>query len=137
MFPPKWEESLGGYFIYAELEQCSVENLQEGVSNKSHLNLFKVPTREAFCIIFFLSLRGQSYIACFLGPLCFPFLIYSKVWWRRSPKLNFSVDINVITLHLAVNIKHIFPYWFWLFLYPLKNDSGNIPIDITQYLHLL
>ena len=80
MFPPKWEESLGGYFIYAELEQCYVENLQEGVSNKSHLNLFKVPTRVAFCIIFFFffwSLRGQSYIAYFIGP--FPYLFKGLV----------------------------------------------------------
>ena len=78
MFPTKCEESLGGYFIYAELEQCSVENLQEGVSNKSHLNVFKVPTRLAFCIIFFFwSLRGQSYIACFLGP--FPYLFKGLV----------------------------------------------------------
>ena len=60
IFPPKLEESLGEYFIYAELEQCSVENLQEGVSNKSHLNLFKVPTRLAFCIIFFFFLVTQG-----------------------------------------------------------------------------
>ena len=68
--------SLGGYFIYAELEQCSVENLQEGVSNKSHLNLFKVPTSLALCIIsffFFLVTQGPVLHCMFSWSLVLTF----------------------------------------------------------------
>ena len=40
MFLPKGEQSLGGYFIYIELEQRSDENLQKGMSNKKSAELF-------------------------------------------------------------------------------------------------